>query len=329
VPAIIAAAGPSLDRNIHDLAPVLDRALVMACDTAAAPLLACGVDPDFIVGADPSRANAGHLSSLAPGRVWLVAEGSLHPSAFVHFGGRTFVFHVAQHEPWPWLQSLGLDRGVLGTWGSVATSAFSLALDLGCDPIVFVGADFAFTGGRPYCRGTSFEPTWALWRAGGVTEDEIWASLVNRWPETHEPDLDGTPARTAPHLVSFRDWVVERRALHPDRRVVNGTGAGLLFGDGIDQARTATALWASAPLDRAAVHRTIGEAHQGSRGNTATVLAGISRIAAGMDTDTIDRWVTFAAPSVTPQALDVVLRSPEYEAWALALSLTDQTQGPL
>jgi hypothetical protein len=78
-----------------------------------------------------------------------------------------------------------------------------------------------------------------------------------------------------------------------------------------------------------AVHRTIGEAHQGSRGNTATVLAGISRIAAGMDTDTIDRWVKFAAPSVTPQALDVVLRSPEYEAWALALSLTDQTQGPL
>ncbi|HET9371990.1 MAG TPA: 6-hydroxymethylpterin diphosphokinase MptE-like protein, partial [Vicinamibacterales bacterium] len=58
MPAVVVAAGPSLDRNIHDLAVVKDRAIVIACDTAARPLTSVGVEPDLIVASDPSRANA-------------------------------------------------------------------------------------------------------------------------------------------------------------------------------------------------------------------------------------------------------------------------------
>ena len=327
-PAIIVAAGPSLDRNIHDLALVKDRALLIACDTAAWPLLGCGLDPDFVVGADPTRTNAGHLSSLPATRAWLVAEGSLHPSAFAHFADRTFGFRVAAHEPWPWLQSLGVDRGVIGTWGSVATSAFSLAIALGCDPIIFAGADFAFTGGRPYCRGTSFEPLWATWHAGGVTEAEIWTSLIGRWPEMQAADIHGAPARTARHLVSFRDWVVERAAAHPASRVINATGAGLLHGAAIAQGTAGATLGASPIIDRTAVQRAILDAHRRSRGSAAAILGGVTRIAAGLEGATVERWLQFAAPTLTRAAIDAALRSPEYDAWALALSLTCPTEGP-
>jgi hypothetical protein len=71
IPAVIAAAGPSLDRNIRDLVAVKDRVLIIACDTAARPLLSVGIDPHFVVGADSSRANAVHLSALPPSRAWL------------------------------------------------------------------------------------------------------------------------------------------------------------------------------------------------------------------------------------------------------------------
>ena len=33
-------------------------------------------------------------------------------------------------------------------------------LGLGCDPIVFTGADLAYTDGLLYCRNTTYEPEW-------------------------------------------------------------------------------------------------------------------------------------------------------------------------
>jgi hypothetical protein len=46
-------------------------------------------------------------------------------------------------------EPFGEDAG-LRTGGSVACSALSLALRMGCDPIIFVGQDLAFTDGRAY-----------------------------------------------------------------------------------------------------------------------------------------------------------------------------------
>ena len=316
-PAIIAAAGPSLDRNIHDLVPVRDRAILIACDTAARPLTVLGIEPDFIVATDSSRVNAGHIASLPQGRSWLVGEGSLHPSAFTNFDRRTFAFRVSGHQPWPWLTSLGLHRGVLETWGSVATSAFSLAVVLGCDPILFIGADFAFTNGRPYCRGTSFEPQWATWVAGGASCESIFESLVARWPAATAADVHGQPARTARHLIAFRDWMADRAATH-DGRIINATGAGLLAGPRIEQA-TASAALASAPIrDIDNFHKMIRVAHSSARGDLRRVMRGIDHVLASPASPQRDAWTSFAAGTVNDAAIDQTLRSPEYIAWTLA-----------
>jgi len=327
MPAIIAAAGPSLDANIHDLSPVRDRAILISCDTAARPLLSLGIEPDFIVGADPSRANAAHIASLPASAAWLVAEGSLHPSALTTFEHRAFFFNVSPHHPWPWLASVGFDRMTLPTWGSVATSCFSLALLMGCDPIVFIGADFAFTGGRPYCRGTSFEAQWATWIAGGADYPAIWQTLVDRWPPTTAPDLEGRPVRTARHLVSFRDWMVERAGAS-GRRVVNATGAGLLFGDGIAQSTASDTLGAAAAVPRDLLHETIRAAHGSARGSLARLLAGVDGVLDGSGDGTRDAWMRATDNTVTPAAIRSALRSSEHLAWSLART-SSSTKDPL
>ncbi len=248
-PAVLVAAGPSLDQNLPAIAAHRDRVVLVAVDTALRPLLAAGLAPDLVVALDPSDANASHLVDLPPcPRTWLVAEGSLDPEAFGHFAGRTHVFRVADHHPWPWLRQVGEGRHLLRAWGSVLTTAFDLALQMGCDPIVFTGADLAFTGGRPYARGTTFEEEWRRARAWGDSLETSWAQRLAAWPDTFEADVHGRRARTSPHLIAFRDWIVTEAARVPARRIVNATGAGILVGGSIHQATLDSALAGSGAL---------------------------------------------------------------------------------
>ena len=321
-PALIAAAGPSLNRNIKELAPVRDNAVVIACDTAALPMHAAGLPPHIVVAVDASEANARHLAAFPGGRAWLAAEASVHPSAIRPFAGRTFFFKVSDHEPWPWLASLGLDRSTLDAWGSVMTTAFALALEMGCDPIVFIGADLAFTGGLPYCRGTSFEATWASWVGGGNTYAQVWQQLLDRWPVTEATSLDGTPVRTAPHLLAFRDWIAERAAARSDRTIVNGTGAGLLRGAAIQQAVASAPLWTRPPIHHDEITSTLRQAHGGGadRSTLSHIFAAATSIAAGPlgDRDPlVERWRAFADGTVSGDAIRAVLASSGQQAWAL------------
>lgn len=318
IPAVIAAAGPSLDDDIHDLHRVRDRALLIACDTALRPLVSVGLEPHFVVALDPSLANACHLGGLhVPNRTWLVGEGSLHPSAFAQFERRTFFFRVADHHPWPWLRSAGIDCGQLEVWGSVVTGALDLALRMGCSPIIFAGTDLAFTGGRPYCRGTTLEAQWASWVAGGETCERAFEMLVTAWPEAHERDVHGRDVRTAPHLIAFRDWLLGRARRATPVQVFNGTRGGILHGPGVTVAHASTVLSASAPLDFAAFDRRVRAAHEpvDRRADLFTHIAALGAIARPAP---LAAWRAGTSTTLSDRELMAPLAGPEFSAWALA-----------
>ena len=300
VPAVVVAAGPSLDRNLADIAAYRDRALVIAVDTALRPLLTAGIHPDIVVGVDPTEANARHLTDLPPcPETHLVAEGSLDPEALRHFEGRTFFFRVSDHHPWPWLREQGCDRGRLRAFGSVLTTAFDLALVMGCDPIVFAGADLAFTDGRPYARGTTYEDDWRREQAWGATLEEIWRAQLGQWPEVDEVGVRGATHRTAPHLRAFRDWIVTEARQASARTIVNGTEAGILVGERVRQGTIALALRDRPSLSDEVRART-REAHR-SAGTTARV--DVFQITS----DTRSTWLHFAGDGTPAAAIDEAL----------------------
>lgn len=299
IPAILAAAGPSLDANLADIRAYRDRAVLIAVDTALRPLLTAGIVPDLAVAVDPSEANARHLIDLpACTTTHLVTEGSIDPEVVRSFGDRLFVFRVGEHHPWPWLQSLGINRGTLRAWGSVLTTAFDLALRMGCDPLVFAGADLAFTGGRPYARGTTYEEDWRREAAWGRSLEQSWQARVAEWPHTMETDVLGASVRTAPHLVAFRDWLADESARACRRTVVNATNGGILQGAGILQSTIANALQAL-PVVAPRPLEAIVSARESDRQSAAWVPGDVSD-------ETSQDWCTFARISA--------------DAWAHALA---------
>lgn len=257
VPAVIAAAGPSLNRNLEELTRVdglRDRAVVISVDTALRTCLAAGVDPHFVVAVDPAEANARHL--VNPGRcddTWLVAEPSVDAEAFRAFHGRTLLFRIADHDPWPWLRARGTNRGLLRVWGSVLTAAVDFALQLGCNPLLLVGADLAYTNNQPYCRGTAYEADWTYAMRQGYTLEQVWAPWLKE-PGFEAPDMHGVPTRSTSYLIAFRDWLADLSVREHSRRFINATGAGVLTGGAFTLMTVADA-FASLPSERVSVPR--------------------------------------------------------------------------
>jgi hypothetical protein len=233
-PALVVAAGPSLDRQLEHVNRLQSRAVIIAVDTTLRPLLNAGIRPHLVVAVDPSDLNARHLLGLDDtAGTWLVSEGSIAPQVFREFAGRTFTFKVSDHQPWPWLRTQGVDRGVLRAWGSVLTTAFDLACFAGCEPILFVGADLAYIGGIHYCRGTMNESPLP---EGATTQVRAQAFAAHQRPTSEAIDIRGERVTSTPQFIQFRDWLVSRAAEASPRRVLNATGAGILHGDGITQA---------------------------------------------------------------------------------------------
>lgn len=307
-PAVVVGAGPSLDRVLPALAAHASRAVVITTDTALRPLLHAGVSPEVVVGADPSPSNARHFENLPPcDDTWLVAESALDPGAAAAFAGRTAWFRVAAHEPWPWAGAAGVDVPVVDMWGSVLTAAWQLALRAGCDPIVFVGADLAFTGGRPYARGTTYEFDWAYSATLGTRLDEAWRQQIAMSASVTLPGVSGEPVASSQPLQAFRDWLVAQ-ASRSGRRVVNATGGGILAGPAIEQATLEEVLGGRPALTRA-LPPPRPTAPTGSSAIAAAVAA-VREALACADTGhaTLATWARFTGAALDRPALDDALR---------------------
>ncbi len=225
-PAVVISAGPSLSRNIDQLGRLKGRAVLCAVQTALRPLMERGVVPDFVTSLDFHEMsqkffeNAGDLSD-----VHLVAE----PKA---------TWHVIDHYPGPvslldngWARLLLGDelagREGLPAGATVAHLAFYLAVYLGCDPVIFVGQDLAFTGHVFYVPGVEIHRTWRSETNRFVPmEQKEWERIVRNRPILRRvTGSDGSELFTDELLFTYLEQFEKDIAAAPCR-VINATEGG-------------------------------------------------------------------------------------------------------
>lgn len=147
IPAILVAAGPSLDKNVHLLAKAKGKAVIIAADAALPTLIANGIIPDLVGAIDPLELIFEKVAAVAPqvhGTSLLCM--SWVSSKMVKFFPAEQVFWCFGSKPIEaWMAGL-LDSTMLTAGaGSVAHLDFLAAIIMGCSPIVLVGQDLAFS----------------------------------------------------------------------------------------------------------------------------------------------------------------------------------------
>lgn len=155
-PGIVISAGPSLNKNLYLLREAKGRAVLLCVGTALRALLKEGILPDLVVTLDGAEANYRHFASLAAEEVPLVFVPTAHYRILEEYQGLKFV--VGGGNPLiDWICQFTEPKGLLNFGGSVAHATFDLALRMGCEPVILVGQDLAYTGGATHARGTVYE----------------------------------------------------------------------------------------------------------------------------------------------------------------------------
>jgi len=156
IPALVLAAGPSLDTLLTILKSLKERLILIAVDTSLKACLRKGIEPDFLVVMDPQYWNTRHLDGALPESTVLISEPSTNPSVFRHLKIPTFL--VSSFFPLgEYLENLTGSKGKIGAGGSVATSAWDFTRIIGADPIYMGALDLGFPKKATHARDTYFE----------------------------------------------------------------------------------------------------------------------------------------------------------------------------
>lgn len=158
VPAIIVASGPSLDKNIEHLKNANGKALIIACDASMRACDKHNVRPDAVASIErivetykyfyQDRTFPNDLVLLAPGSVW--------PAICAEFPGK-MVLAPRNNTGFEKLWIDAFDHFKFLNMGhSCATLAFSAARVAGCNPIILVGQDLAYTSGKHHSNLTHY-----------------------------------------------------------------------------------------------------------------------------------------------------------------------------
>lgn len=143
-PAIIVSAGPSLDENIKDLVKNKDKLhkfLIIAGNRTVEPLLKNNIIPDLVLSIDPQEITYNMMKNCLDNNSALIFCEKSNAKVINEYKGL----------------KIGISQGILNSidtlekslvcmsGGSIVHVATDVAFLMECNPIIFLGQDFAYT----------------------------------------------------------------------------------------------------------------------------------------------------------------------------------------
>jgi hypothetical protein len=225
-PAIVISAGPSLWRNIDLLSQAKGKAVLCAVQTTLKPLLQRGIVPDFVTSLDFHEMSRRFFQGIDDFKgVHLVAEPKSTWHVIDLYDGPISLLD----NPFAHLllgRALAA-RGSLPPGATVAHLAFYLARYMGCDPIVFVGQDLAYTGHVFYVPGVEVHNDWTgEINRFNTMETKEWERIVRNRPILRKlKDVHGQDVYSDDLLFTYLEQF-EKDFIGTTARLIDATEGG-------------------------------------------------------------------------------------------------------
>lgn len=209
-PAIIVSAGPSLDKNISQLKYAKGKAIIISGGRTLKPLLKNGIKPDLVVSLDPGigayKVIKDHLNTNIPMVTTVVSHSGVIDE---YKGKKIFSNNEDVYQLVEGLLKRQIDRIPQG--GSVANMSLSLANYMGCNPMILIGQDLAYTDGK--------------FHADSATLNEKDNKILTKNNPVIK-DINGNDVYTTQVWLSFLRWFEEYIRFISDKMVIDATEGG-------------------------------------------------------------------------------------------------------
>lgn len=199
-PLIIVSSGPSLLADLPTLREVQNRAVIITAGSAFRTLIQAGIRPDLVCLVDPQKITEKQFEGLWHEEVPMVAMLTASHHTITQYNGMKYFAKHVKEDP------EGLSGG-----GSVATVILDLAYKMEAEPIIFIGQDLSFTGGKHHVEGSMYG------EAEGIYKTSNMKTVL---------DLKGQPVETSASLLSFKNWIENFIEDHPRQTFINATSSG-------------------------------------------------------------------------------------------------------
>lgn len=210
-PAVIVSAGPSLEKNICQLKRINDDMIIISSQRTLRPLIENGIKPHLLAAIDPvdvsyeqckdylNKVNIPLL--LYPGTNDKIVSN--HNGMKLFYGDNSFLPKILNRE-----------IEIIESGGSVAHPMISYAQMLGCNPIILIGQDCAYTGEKYHAN---------------IADNKYGASRfvdVKNDSDIYVEDINGEMVRTSLVLNDYRRGIEQILMTYPDRTYINATEGG-------------------------------------------------------------------------------------------------------
>lgn len=219
VPAVVVAAGPSLNKNIKELHDFKDNVIIIAVDTIAQRLCDEGIVPDFICSIERGIETYTYFyeGKTYPVQSTLVGPLVLYPDVFDEYAGELIIPMRGNVGEFIWLKEvLGLKNDSSISIGlSCAHVAFGIAEHLGASPIILIGQDLAYgdSKGETHAGGTIYD------------DKELTSSMFSAVSDYETEGYFGDTVKTTEIWNTFRTWF-EMEIVNKQLDVINATEGG-------------------------------------------------------------------------------------------------------
>jgi hypothetical protein len=142
-PGVVISTGPSLNKNIHLLNGLENKAVFCAADASLRVMKKKNLKPHLVTSLERMTPTAKLFEGLVPEDVedvYFAGAPVIHPQTYAAYPGK----RIITYRNFATFQWIGIDRGILDIGPSAGNMAFKVLEYLGCDPIILIGQDLAF-----------------------------------------------------------------------------------------------------------------------------------------------------------------------------------------
>ncbi len=216
LPVIVVSAGPSLNKNIHLLKEVGNRAIIITAGSGMSILNTHGIKPHFRFCVEGNSFQERLFDSLDVNDSPLVFISAMYHKIVQKYEKNSFELFTSKSNPIKKyvLERLSMPMSETSSGSSVSNVAVFSSLTLGCKKIILMGQDLCFTGNKNYAEGA--------W-----TSDKENKAFADQNEKVFLKDLYGDDVTTEGSYLSIKEALELAADWNKHAHFINATEGGL------------------------------------------------------------------------------------------------------